>query len=205
MGWSDTWVALDTETTGFGPEARIIEIGLVRFSYGVPVASWSQLLYPPQVDWESTRVQEALKVNGLSRDDLVGKPIFGQVYAELLDRMDCPVWVAHNVEFDLRMLMQECNHFGRLALMQLPALAFCTMSLAYQLEPELPNHKLGTVADRWRVAQDQSHRALSDATTSGKVLSEMYGDGLLPDDDQRMVTLYQASQRSWKRRRKVAV
>jgi DNA polymerase III subunit epsilon len=202
MGWSDSWVSVDTETTGFGQDARVVEIGVTRFEYGQPVFTWSQLLYPPNVDWESEKVKGAMAVNGLSRDELVGKPLFAQVYDQLCDMMHAAVWVAHNVDFDLRMLMQECNRIGKSALMQLPKVAFCTMTLAYQLEPDLPNHKLGAVAQRWRVPQEQAHRALDDAKTCGMVLSEMYGDCLLPDDDERMLALFYASQQNWNRRKR---
>lgn len=203
MGWSDEWVAVDTETTGFGPEARVIEIGVARFSQGEPVGRWSQLLYPPNVDWESRPVQEALAVNGLSRDELVGMPLFSQVYPDLCHIMKAKVWVAHNVEFDMRMFVQECNAIGKTQLLQLPDFAFCTKLLAYQLAPDLPNHKLETVARRWQVtAVGTAHRALADALTCGRVLSEMYGECLLPEDDQPMVTLFQASQHNWSRRRK---
>jgi len=203
MGWADAWVALDTETTGFGPDARIVEIGVERFEHGQPVFSWSSLLYPPQVEWDSPRVMEALNVNGLSREELVGKPLFGQVYPELVDVMAGVVWVGHNIDFDLRMLVQECNNFGRTDLVQLPQVGFCTMCLAYQFEPDLTNHKLGTVAERWRVPKNGvAHRASADARASGMILSEMYGEVLLPDDDQRMLTLFRAAQLAWSRRRR---
>ena len=202
MSWSDAWVSLDTETTGFGQDAKIIEIGVTRFELGVPVMSWSSLLYPPNVDWDAKGVQQALEVNGIKREELVGKPLFSQIYPELLDVMAGQVWVAHNVEFDIRMLLQECNNIGKTTLLQLPQVAFCTKTLAYQLEPDLPNHKLETVAKRWRVPQVGAHRALSDARTCGMVLSEMYGDCVLPDDDQHMVTLFRASQQSWNKRRR---
>jgi DNA polymerase III subunit epsilon len=200
MGWSDAWVSVDTETTGFGQEARVVEIGVTRFEHGQPVFTWSTLLYPPNVDWESEKVKGAMAVNGLSRDELVGKPLFAQVYDELCDVMHCPVWVAHNAEFDLRMLVQECNRLGKQTLMQLPQVAFCTKTLAYQLEPDLPNHKLETIAKRWRVTQEHAHRALDDAKVCGMVLSEMYGDAILPDDDTQMLNLFYASQASWNRR-----
>lgn len=202
MGWSDAWVAVDTETTGFGGDARVIEIGVTRFEYGQPVFAWSTLLYPPQVNWEDPKVQKAMEVNGLSRDELVGQPLFSQVYDKLLEVMEGEVWVAHNVDFDLRMFVQECNRCGKTELMQKPQVAFCTKSLAYQVAPDLPNHKLETVASRWRVPQEQAHRALDDSRTCGMVLSEMYGDALLPDDDQAMLTLFRASQQSWNRRRR---
>lgn len=202
MGWSDGWVSLDTETTGFGSEARIIEIGVTRFEYGQPVLRWSTLLYPPQVNWEDTKVQQALKVNGLSRNELIGSPLFAQIYDKLLEVMAGQVWVAHNVDFDLRMLLQECNRCGKTELMQMPQVAFCTKCLAYQVAPDLPNHKLETVAQRWGVEQQQAHRALDDATTCGMVLAEMYGDVLLPEDDERMLALFRASQLAWNRKRK---
>jgi DNA polymerase III subunit epsilon len=200
--WSDAWVSLDTETTGFGPEARIIEIGVTRFERGRPVLEWSSLLFAPGVAWEAKGVMQALEVNGIKKEELIGKPVFSQVYPQLLDVMAGRIWVAHNSEFDIKMLVQECDLIGKHGLLQVPEVAFCTKTLAYQLDPELPNHKLETVAQRWRVKQNGAHRALSDAKTCGQVLSEMYGDALLPDDDGHMMTLFRASQQSWKKRRK---
>jgi DNA polymerase III subunit epsilon len=202
MSWSDAWVSIDTETTGFGPDARIIEIGVTRFEQGLPVLEWSSLLNVSNVNWESKGVLQALEVNGIKREELQGQPLFSQIYPTLLEVMAGRIWVAHNSEFDVRMLVQECDIVGKHALMQRPEVALCTKLLAYQLDPELPNHKLETVAQRWRVKQNGAHRALSDAKTCGMVLSEMFGDALLPEDDGGMMSLFRASQMGWKKRRK---
>lgn len=198
MSWPDIWVAFDTETTGVGSDARILEVGAVRFELGEPVEEFGVLLNPPDVDWNDPKVQQALTVNNIDPCQLMDKPTFGAVYETLAKFMDTPVWVAHNVQFDLRMLLQECNRIGHFDLMRRAEAALCTMSLSYLTEPGLPDHKLQTVASRWRIRSPGAHRAVADARTCGRVLSHMFCACRVPCDWTEMVQMNHAAQHAWR-------
>jgi DNA polymerase-3 subunit epsilon len=196
--WSDSWIAWDTETTGFGPDARILEIGCVVFEGLKPVHEWSQLLCPPNVDWNSERVKGALAVNHIDPRDLQGKPAFADVMSEILLELSGDVLVAHNAEFDLKMLNQELAFASSQPVT--PKLSICTMSIAARLNAVGP-HKLANIAERYRVLPEgPAHRATSDARTAGMILAAVYDQ--LPHDDAAMAEYCRQAVDGWKRRRR---
>ena len=54
MDWDESFIAIDTETTGLlhQPQARVIELGVVVFEHGKEVHEWSQFFSPYDVDWD---------------------------------------------------------------------------------------------------------------------------------------------------------
>jgi len=187
MQWIDEWVAFDTETTGLGPDARIVEIGIVVFVQGEPVHEYSQLLCPDGVNWEDPNVQKAMEVNGISQEDLKGKPTFAEVYPRVLLELSLDVWVAHNASFDMQMLEQECSRIGKPK--PEPAILVCTKNLSSHLRMARTGNRLSEVAARYKVAQASAHRAVVDARTCGLVLSSMVEQGSLPGHREDMKAL----------------
>jgi DNA polymerase-3 subunit epsilon len=171
MNYHDSFVAIDTETTGFGPEARILEVAVVTFEGGQVVNEWSRLLKPKNVDWGNSRVQEALAINHINVADLEGKPDFADIVMELQLELASALWVAHNAEFDLKMLNQELARLGHSALS--PSMTACTLQLARYFDNARVN-KLGDVAGRYGVAQEDAHRAAVDARTAGNIFLAMH-------------------------------
>lgn len=176
--WEDGWVTFDTETTGFGSDARVVEFGAVYFERGEPVHEWSTLIYPDGVNWSDSRVQEALSVNNLSFETLSRQPRFVDVMPNILLELSVPVLVAHNAEFDLRMLNQEFTRAGRAPLC--PELVVCTCQLAASMTGR--KRKLSYVAERYGVQQSGAHRATVDAEVCGRVLAEMMRRGEIPKE-----------------------
>ena len=187
MSWADEpWVCLDTETTGFGPTARILEIAAVIFEGGKIIREWSALLFPKDVDWGSEKVQGALKVNKLTYDQLVGKPSFEEILPDLLLEFDCDHWVAHNMNFDRQMIDQELARIGQPVLAP-RRLSICTLQLERHFGSK--RNKLGEVAARYQVPQDDAHRAVVDAKTCGLILNAMLQGGRVPQEDADMAAL----------------
>ena len=87
--------------------------GNVRFERGVPVREWTELVCPPDVDWDHIDVRRALEVNKLSPDTLRGRPTFEALLPALAAELSHDVWVAHNAEFDVKMVNQELARLGR--------------------------------------------------------------------------------------------
>lgn len=196
--WGNSWVAIDTETTGLDSRARVVEVAVVAFENGQPVHEWSQLLCPENVDWNDANVMKALEVNRIRRADLQGKPTFEQVLPDLLLELSQDVWVAHNAEFDLRMLNQEMQRLGRPALK--PNMLVCTRNLAARLESGARGNKLAEVAQRYSVRFEDAHRAAVDARTCGRILGEMVRRGQLPSDGRAMAEFCQLAEKSWRTR-----
>jgi DNA polymerase-3 subunit epsilon len=203
MTWGDTFASLDTETTGFGPKARIIEVAVVTFEKGKIAREWSTLLNPEGVDWDSEQVKGALAVNKMTRAQLLDAPQFKDIVADLLLELAHPFWAAHNAEFDLNMLAQER---GRLGDTTLPAavseICFDTMALSAQIHPAEKTHKLGNTAERWGVVQDGSHRAAADAITCGRILQKMVEAGKVPTAREEAAAFQKTASAAWKSRKR---
>jgi len=197
--WNNRWISFDTETTGFGPKARIIEAALITFEGGEVVDRWSSFFRPDDVDWDHPHVQEALAINHITRADLDGQPRFEDVFPDLYLRFtEADVWVGHNLEFDEKMFSQE---FARVGVTDFPiesCMGLDTMHFSYHLEPAAVGHKLFEVAARWSVQPDGLHRAASDAITCGRILNTMFQRGVLPTDIEEMRLLRKRAAAAWK-------
>jgi DNA polymerase-3 subunit epsilon len=95
--------------------------------------------------------------------------MFGDIWASQLERIvACNPVVAHNAGFDLSVLRACCEEHG--IPFAKPASA-CTLKLARRLLPELPNHRLDTIARHLGV-QLTHHEAESDAAACAEVAAE---------------------------------
>jgi DNA polymerase-3 subunit epsilon len=98
----------------------------------------------------------------------VPAPRADAILPSLLEFIGDAVVVGHNVRYDLGYLDGVLQRTGR------PRLAnrwVDTCSLARRLvRDEVPNCKLGTLANRFRLAHQPSHRALDDALATGDLL-----------------------------------
>src|SRR5579862_3534909 len=153
------YVSFDCETSGFRSDARVLEIGCVLFEHGEPVDTWSSLIRPVGINWESEDVVEALGVNGLRREQFDGQPTFTEIFPRLFSYLRLArVWVAHNARFDLRMLNQEFqrNHGTNFPIVPQEG-TLCTLTLERSLHPGVKGNKLEEVAVRWGVVPDGSH------------------------------------------------
>ena len=183
--WADSFVAFDTETTGFSPAARVIEVSVLRFECGQLKTAFNTLLDPGEaVNWTSPETLGALKVNRITREQLIGQPRFEDVFATLMMQFAAsPVWVAHNKAYDLRMLKNEREIITRKynqeysVMVPKPKAVLDTMLLDVFLDTRpLVSRKLEEVASRWIIktaAVQQTHRAQEDAEDCGRTLLAM--------------------------------
>lgn len=114
---------LDTETTGFSKNDRIVEIAVLTVVGGEIVDEFDTLLQPE-------RDPGPVHIHGITPTMVQAAPRFADVAPEIAVRLDGAVLVAHNIQFDLRMLRQEFD--------RIPAAAFdagkgiCTYRLTRQ-------------------------------------------------------------------------
>lgn len=203
MTWGDTFTTIDTETTGFGPKARIIEIAAVTFENGQIVREWSTLLNPEGVDWDSEGVQKALSVNKMARAQLLDAPQFKDIIADLLLELSHPIWAAHNADFDIGMLAQERARLNDASLpSSMSEICFDTMALSCQIHPAEKAHKLADTAARWGVVPDGAHRAAADAITCGRILQKMIDAGKIPLEHASAEAFQKTASLAWKSRRR---
>lgn len=153
--------ALDVETGDARPDS-VCALALVRIDGDTLGPTWSTLVRPPRpVAAQNT------KVHGLTDRHLADAPTLAAVWLEVVQILDGAAGlVAHHADFDRTAIEASCRAAGLVP----PALPWtCTVELARQAWPTLPNHKLPTVAGHLRL-ELQHHDALSDAKACAGVL-----------------------------------
>lgn len=160
-------IVLDTETTGFEPEAgdRIVEIGAVELDHHIPTGR----TYHQYINPERSMPKEAFDVHGLGDAFLSDKPVFAKVGHAFLDFIGDAKLVIHNAAFDMKFLNAE------LAWMGLPKLpmdrAIDTVAMARRKFPGSPA-SLDALCRRFAI--DNSARTLHGALLDSEILAEVY-------------------------------
>lgn len=160
-------IVLDTETTGFEPEAgdRIVEIGAVELMGHVPTGR----TFHKYINPERSMPQEAFEVHGLGDDFLRDKPVFREVGQEFLDFVGDATLVIHNAAFDMKFLNAELAWLG---LPKLPSTqAIDTLAMARRRFPGSPA-SLDALCRRFGI--DNSSRTLHGALLDSEILAEVY-------------------------------
>lgn len=148
---------IDVETTGGSPtNGAITEVGAVLVRAGACDATFSTLIDPGMAI-----PREITALTGISASTVADAPPFRAIADELADFIGDAVIVGHNIRYDLSFLAAEFTRAGR----ERPTnRSVCTLALARRLvRDEVPDCKLGTLADRLRLDHRPNHRALDDA------------------------------------------
>jgi DNA polymerase III subunit epsilon len=148
-------VFLDLETTGATPHFdRITEIGMVEVVNGEQVGEWSSLVNP------GMGIPQAIQsLTGITDEMVANAPAFADLAADLHQRLEGRILVAHNARFDHGFLKSE---FHRLGIRYLTKV-LCTVKLSRRLFPREKRHNLDSLIARHGLKCDARHRALADA------------------------------------------
>jgi DNA polymerase-3 subunit epsilon len=165
-----TFVVLDLETTGGAPDGNgITEVGAVKVRGGEPLGEFATLVNPggpiPPFITVLTGITEAM---------VLPAPPIAEVLPALLEFLGDAVFVAHNAPFDTGFLKAACAAHG----FTWPGPRVVdTAALARRLllDDEVANHKLATLAQRFRTPNRPNHRALTDARATVDVLHALIG------------------------------
>ena len=157
-----TFVVLDLETTGGAPHlgAGITEIGAVKVRGGVTLGEFKTFIDPghpvPAYITELT---------GITDEMVFQSPTIDQIFPSLLEFLgsaDSTVLVAQNAPFDLSFLTFAARAHGyqwpRYQVLDTAIIARKVLS-----RDEVPNCKLGTLAEFFGTSTTPNHRALDDA------------------------------------------
>ena len=159
-----TFCVIDLETTGGSPTScGITEIGAVKLRGGECLGTFQTLVNPG-----CAIPPEITVLTGITQSMVYPAPRIENVLPTLLEFIGDAVIVGHNVRFDLGFLQAALERAER---PRLTNRAVDTVALARRLvRDEVPNCKLGTLAERLRLPHRPSHRALDDALTPGDLL-----------------------------------
>lgn len=159
-----TFCVVDLETTGGSAErCGITEVGAVKVRGGECLGTFQTLVNPG-----AAIPPEITVLTGITQAMVLPAPRIEAVLPSLLEFIGDAVIVGHNVRFDVSFLDAALRRTER------PALAnrrVDTVALARRLvRDEVPNCRLGTLAERFRLPHRPSHRALDDALATSDLL-----------------------------------
>jgi DNA polymerase-3 subunit epsilon len=165
-------VAFDTETTGLYHNSgdRVIEIGCVELINHLPTGKTFHTYINPQRDVPLA----ASKVNGLTTEFLVDKPIFMHIVEPFLNFIGDSPLVIHNASFDMGFINAELERLCR------PLIPFSraidTLKMARQKFPGSPAN-LDALCRRFNIdlSKRGTHSAILDAQLLANVYLELIG------------------------------
>ncbi|MCB0383832.1 MAG: 3'-5' exonuclease [Bdellovibrionales bacterium] len=174
------YTAIDTETTGFGTDDRVVEIACVTFSLDVekPLAIYHTIVDPGA---DAKMNPEAEKVHGISleRARKYGAKHY-QVMAGMLTVIGREV-IGHNIEFDVRMINQTLLGGFCFDRWSNKKPKHCTQKMAKKQLPGPPMGavkgwwRLGNICERYGIDSSGWHSALDDAIMTMHLFRKLKG------------------------------
>lgn len=153
------FVAIDVETTGLSPlYNELIEISAIKYEGAKKLDTFSTLIKPKK-EVSST----ITNLTGITNKMLEDAPTIEKVMPELIEFIgDNPI-VAHNANFDYSFLQNNSNKsFTNNKVID-------TVAISRKMIPNLPNHKLNTVARYIGIQEEGYHRAEFDCECCAKI------------------------------------
>jgi len=159
-----TFVVVDLETTGSTGTDSITEIGAVKVRGGEVIGEFATLVDP------GVSIAPFVSVlTGITDQMVSTAPTISAVLPAFLEFLRGAVLVAHNAPFDVGFLKAACHTHGH----RWPKPSVVDTALLARrvlTRDEVPNCKLGTLAQFFRAATTPNHRALADARATVDVL-----------------------------------
>ena len=155
------YAILDIETTGgqFNEEG-ITEIAIYKFDGHEIVDQFISLVNP-----EIPIQPFVVKLTGINNAMLRSAPKFFEVAKRIIEMTNDSVLVAHNADFDYRILRTEFRRLGY----DFNVKTLCTVELSKKLLPEQPSHSLGKLVRALGIPMADRHRANGDAMATVKL------------------------------------
>jgi DNA polymerase-3 subunit epsilon len=155
------YAILDIETTGgqFNEEG-ITEIAIYKFDGHEIVDQFISLVNP-----EIPIQPFVVKLTGINNAMLRSAPKFFEVAKRIIEMTSDCVLVAHNADFDYRILRTEFRRLGY----DFNVKTLCTVELSKRLLPEQPSHSLGKLVRALGIPMADRHRASGDAMATVKL------------------------------------
>ncbi len=155
------YAILDIETTGgqFNEEG-ITEIAIYKFDGHEIVDQFISLVNP-----EIPIQPFVVKLTGINNAMLRSAPKFFEVAKRIIEMTNDCVLVAHNADFDYRILRTEFRRLGY----DFNVKTLCTVELSKKLLPEQTSHSLGKLVRALGIPMADRHRASGDAMATVKL------------------------------------
>lgn len=159
---SNIFVAIDVETTGLSPFANeLIEVSAIKYEGTKKIDSFTTLIKPKvRIPYYITNI------TGITNEMVQNSPVVEDVMPSLIQFIGNNPIIAHNANFDYKFIQNYShNAFSKNTLID-------TVQIGRRLYPNLPNHKLGTIAKHIGITEDGFHRAEFDCECCARIYME---------------------------------
>ena len=158
------YAVVDVETTGgsYGLGHRMTEIAIYEVRGGVVEDEYRSLVNPGR------NIPRRIAVlTGISNDMVSSAPPFDHIAADVLERLEGRIFVAHNARFDWGWVSRQLAE----AVGEVPNVErLCTVQMACRLLPRLRSRNLDAVARHYGIDVADRHRAYADALATARIL-----------------------------------
>ena len=150
-----SFAILDVETTGGKyNEEKMTEISILVYD-GTKIVKKFETLINPQKDIQPF-VQ---RLTGINNELVKNSPIFKDISEKIFEITKDKIIVAHNVDFDYRILKNEFRSIN----VKFQRDLLCTVDLSKLIFPNLKSYKLTNLLSNFGIINENPHRAFSDA------------------------------------------
>jgi len=159
------YTVIDVETTGLSPiKNRITEVALYNVDGDKITKVFSTLVNP-----ECRSPKFIQMATGISDTMVEDAPKFKDIAPKLKRLFRNRQFVAHNADFDYRMLHAEFKRAG----LPFRRKKMCTLKMAKEQFPGLKSYKLGELCKEFGIELNNAHRAGADALATAQLLQKM--------------------------------
>lgn len=146
------YTIIDVETTG--QSNRITEISIFKFNGDTVIDEFTSLINP-----ETYIPQHITALTGIDDHMVADAPLFAEVADDIINITEGAIFVAHNVNFDYRVISGEFSRIG----LEFNRKKLCTVRLSRRLLPGHKSYSLGKLCSALDINLVGRHRARGDA------------------------------------------
>lgn len=156
---TETTELLKPEVADLNIQPHMIEIAMVKLGADYEVLDQYEALLNPGVPIDEKTHK---RITGLTEAELADKPLFIELYDEIVEFfLGESILIAHNLQFDLGVLVAELRRTGKEYAFPYPSNQLCTVNLTKHLKGRrLKLTELYEIKTKKKL--EQKHRALSD-------------------------------------------
>ncbi|GAF09728.1 DNA polymerase III alpha subunit [Paenibacillus pini JCM 16418] len=164
-----TFIVFDIETTGLSiTNSNITELAAVKIHEGKEIGRYATFVNPHEKI--PYHIQQLTNIT----DEMVkDAPDLEPVLRDFVEFAGDGILVAHNARFDIGFIQASLKERG-MNTMDNPGLD--TLELARLLYPSMKNHRLNTLADKYKVLLESHHRAIDDTIALAGILNGLLAD-----------------------------
>ncbi len=155
---TESFIAVDIETTGFSKDDSIIEIGAALFKDGNLKRTYQSFVHTKR-----QLPQAIIRLTGITDEIVRQAPKADVVMTKFIKFIGAEQLVFHNASFDMRFIKRCADDIHQ----SIENSIVDTLKISRVKLPQLQNHKLATLIDHFQIDRRPRHRAIDDCVATG--------------------------------------